>query len=99
MAWDASFATLDTGDRKLAVQFNQLKAALLERTGWVGDATHNGEADDLEDIAPGESTTRDTRLKVYVNGGRSIIEGILGKFYDSATNSGGTWTEIGRAHV
>jgi len=77
VAW-ADIAALSGGDAIDPGDFDTLKAALQERTGWIGDSTEHTNADNLAGIDDWGSDGRTT-----LNSMRSIIENILGDFRDA----------------
>jgi len=74
MAWDATFAALANGEWKADELAIDLKAALQERTGWVGDAAQHAAADAL--------AVTDWHTTAWINSVRDIIEGVVAKFFN-----------------
>lgn len=82
MAW-ADFAALSAGDGMLLSHYTDIRSALVERTGWVGESTENTAATNLSTTNPFNVT--------WLNSVRSIIDNMLIYFNNSGGFSSGSW--------
>jgi hypothetical protein len=85
MAW-ADLLTRTTGDWITNADWALIKAALQERTGWIGDSTEHTKADAL-DFAVGSFIDADTN---GVSNAQDIVENIAGNFVDATMPASGS---------